>query len=184
MVDEFWRLQRERVGERELADAKAYLTGSFPLTIETPDAIATQVLNVLFYGLPVEELESFRERVNAVSADDDRARRALLPQARSAVDRARRQCGGVRVAAEARRLRQRSRRSRWTNLDLTTVGLQGAPRDGREGRRRVRAGRAGGAGGAVRAISSASDGACGYSRRSRRSLRQRRSDARARCSTR
>ena len=46
MVDEFWRLQRERVRERELGDAKAYLTGSFPLTIETPDAIATQVLNV------------------------------------------------------------------------------------------------------------------------------------------
>ena len=37
IVDEFWRLQRERVGERELADAKAYLTGSFPLTIETPE---------------------------------------------------------------------------------------------------------------------------------------------------
>lgn len=70
MVDEFWRLQRERVGERELSDAKAYLTGSFPLTIETPDAIATQVLNVLFYGLPVDQLESFRQRVNAVSVDD------------------------------------------------------------------------------------------------------------------
>jgi zinc protease len=70
IVDEFWRLQRERVSERELADAKAYLTGSFPLTIETPDAIATQVLNVLFYGLPVEQLESFRERVNAVRTDD------------------------------------------------------------------------------------------------------------------
>jgi zinc protease len=70
IVDEFWRLQRERVGERELSDAKAYLTGSFPLTIETPDAIATQVLNVLFYGLPVEQLQSFRDRVNAVRTDD------------------------------------------------------------------------------------------------------------------
>jgi zinc protease len=70
MVDEFWRLQRERVGERELSDAKAYLTGSFPLTIETPDAIATQVLNVIFYGLPVEQLQSFRQRVNAVTTDD------------------------------------------------------------------------------------------------------------------
>ncbi len=70
MVDEFWRLQRERVGERELGAAKAYLTGSFPLTIETPDAIATQVLNVLFYGLPVEQLQSFRERVNAIRTDD------------------------------------------------------------------------------------------------------------------
>ena len=79
IVDEFWRLQRERVGERELSDAKAYLTGSFPLTIETPDAIATQVLNVLFYGLPIEELQSFRERVNAVTADDiERVARSYL----------------------------------------------------------------------------------------------------------
>ena len=38
IVDEFWRMQRERVGERELDGAKAYLTGSFPLTIETPEA--------------------------------------------------------------------------------------------------------------------------------------------------
>ena len=37
MVDEFSRLVRERVGQRELADAQAYLAGSFPLTIETPD---------------------------------------------------------------------------------------------------------------------------------------------------
>jgi zinc protease len=70
MVDEFWRLQRERVGERELAEAKNYMTGSFPLTIETADAIATQVLNVLFYGLPVDQLQSFRERVNAVTTDE------------------------------------------------------------------------------------------------------------------
>ena len=70
MVDEFWRLQRERVSESELADAQAYLSGNFPLTIETPDAIGTQILNVLFYGLPVEQLDSFRQRVNAVSVDD------------------------------------------------------------------------------------------------------------------
>ena len=70
IVDEFWRLQRERVGGRELADAQAYLTGSFPLTIETPDAIAMQVLNVIFYGLPIEQLQNFRDRVNAVTVDD------------------------------------------------------------------------------------------------------------------
>jgi zinc protease len=70
IVDEFWKLQRERVNERELVDAKAYLTGSFPLTIETPNAIATQIVNVLFYGLPVGDLQNFRERVNAVTVDD------------------------------------------------------------------------------------------------------------------
>ena len=37
IVDEFWRLQRQRVQDGELADAQAYLTGSFPLTIETPE---------------------------------------------------------------------------------------------------------------------------------------------------
>jgi hypothetical protein len=79
IVGEFWRLQRERVGERELADAKAYMTGSFPLTIETPDAIAMQVVNVVFYGLPLDQLQSFRERVNAVTVDDiQRVARAYL----------------------------------------------------------------------------------------------------------
>ncbi|MET0163595.1 MAG: pitrilysin family protein, partial [Vicinamibacterales bacterium] len=69
-VDEVARLQRERVAERELSDAQAYLAGSFPLTIETPNDIATQVLNVVFYELPVEEIGTFRERVQAVTPDD------------------------------------------------------------------------------------------------------------------
>jgi hypothetical protein len=58
------------VSDRELADAQAYLAGSFPLTIETPNDIATQVLNVVFYELPVEEIGTFRERVQAVKPDD------------------------------------------------------------------------------------------------------------------
>jgi zinc protease len=70
MIDEFARLARERVGDRELADAQAYLAGSFPLTIETPDQIATQILNVLFFDLPMSEIGSFRERVLAVTPGD------------------------------------------------------------------------------------------------------------------
>jgi zinc protease len=70
MVDEFSRLQRDRVSQAELSDAQAYLAGSFPLTIETPGDIAAQVLNVVFYELPVEEIGTFRERVQAVRPDD------------------------------------------------------------------------------------------------------------------
>jgi zinc protease len=70
VVDEISKLQRDRVFERELSDAQAYLAGSFPLTIETPNEIATQVLNVVFYELPVEEIGSFRERVQRVTPDD------------------------------------------------------------------------------------------------------------------
>jgi len=70
MVEEFSRLQRDRVSQTELSDAQAYLAGSFPLTIETPADIAAQVLNVVVYELPVEEIGTFRERVQAVRPDD------------------------------------------------------------------------------------------------------------------
>jgi zinc protease len=70
VVDEISRLQRERVGDAELSNAQAYLAGNFPLTIETPDSIAMQVLNSLFYELDLKELETYRERVNAITADD------------------------------------------------------------------------------------------------------------------
>ena len=63
------------------------MTGSFPLTIETPDSIAMQVLNALFYGLPLDQLQTFRERVNAVDVDDiERVARVYLkPDAVSVV---------------------------------------------------------------------------------------------------
>jgi zinc protease len=87
IVDEIWRLQRQRVREEELADAQAYLTGSFPLTIETPSAIALQVLNAVFYGLDLNELQTYRERVNAITPDDIQrvARQYLHPDRLSIV---------------------------------------------------------------------------------------------------
>ena len=69
-VDEFWRLVREPVGDRELMGAQAYLAGSFPLSIETADDIALQVLNLLFFDLDVKELETYRDRINAVTSED------------------------------------------------------------------------------------------------------------------
>ena len=87
IVDEFFRLQRQRVQDGELADAQAYLTGSFPLTIETPSAIALQVLNAVFYGLDLNDLQTYRERVNAITPDDIQrvAREYLRPDRLSIV---------------------------------------------------------------------------------------------------
>lgn len=70
MVDQILRVQTERVYEGELQGAQNYLVGHFPLTIETPDAIATQVLNQLFYELPLEELQEYRQRVLSVVPAD------------------------------------------------------------------------------------------------------------------
>jgi hypothetical protein len=130
MVDEFWRLQRERVGERELAEAKAYLTGSFPLTIETPDAIATQVLNVLFYGLPVEQLESFRQRVNSVTVDEiERVSRYYVRPDRLSIVLV------GNVAAFEGQLRRlgfdKFERIEMTDLDLSTADFRRSRRQGR-----------------------------------------------------
>src|SRR5204863_5399527 len=70
MIDEISKLLRERVGERELEGAQEYLTGSFPITIETPSQIALQILNAVFFGLNMNDLQTYRERVNAVTVDD------------------------------------------------------------------------------------------------------------------
>ena len=89
IVDEIARLQRETVNRAELEGAQEFLAGNFPLTIETPAAIAQQVLSHLFYGLDLSEIETYRDRVMRVTpADVQRVARAV-PQARSVVHRAR-----------------------------------------------------------------------------------------------
>jgi zinc protease len=69
-VDEIARLRRERVHERELRSAQDYLAGNFPITIETPNAIAAQVLEAILYGLDVDEIEYLSDRINAVTVND------------------------------------------------------------------------------------------------------------------
>ena len=69
-VDEIARLQREPVRRRELSGAQDYLAGNFPLTLETPNAIASQVLQAILFGLDLSDLETYPERINAVTADD------------------------------------------------------------------------------------------------------------------
>jgi zinc protease len=70
IVDEFSRLRRERVNRAELEGAQDYLAGSFPLSIETPSQIALQILNHVFYGIDLKNLDDFPERVNAVTPGD------------------------------------------------------------------------------------------------------------------
>jgi zinc protease len=87
IFDEYATLQRESVGQRELGDAQAYLAGAFPLTIEIPDAIATQVLNTLFYELPITDIGTFAQRVQSVTPGDIQrvARQYILPNRLSVV---------------------------------------------------------------------------------------------------
>ena len=56
--------------EEELAKARRYLTGQFPLGLQASDALASQILNIEFYGLDPHYLETYTERVNAVTMAD------------------------------------------------------------------------------------------------------------------
>ena len=87
IVNEVFRIQREPVGAGELRGAQDYLSGSFPLTIESPSAIAQQVLSHLFYGLDLKEIETYRDQVERVTpADVQRvARQFLKPEQLSIV---------------------------------------------------------------------------------------------------
>lgn len=86
-ISEFQRLQREPVDPRELRGAQDYMSGNFPLTIETPSAIAMQVLNQLFFGLSLEQLQTYREEVERIApADIQRvARQFIFPDRLSIV---------------------------------------------------------------------------------------------------
>ena len=83
IVEEIARLRDETVDPRELRGAQDYIEGSFPLTIETPGNIALLVLNQLFYGLDLKELDTFAQRVHAVTVGDLRrvANQYLRPDA-------------------------------------------------------------------------------------------------------
>lgn len=70
IVEEIARLKNETVDPRELRGAQEYIEGSFPLTIETPSNIALLILNQLFYGLDLKDLDTFRKRVDNVSVAD------------------------------------------------------------------------------------------------------------------
>jgi zinc protease len=62
---------RRHPPERAALDkAKTYLRGQFPLKLESPDALAGRLAEIQFYGLPDDELTTYRTRVAAVSAAD------------------------------------------------------------------------------------------------------------------
>jgi len=72
------RVRTEVIPDSELTATKGFLVGSFPLTIETPSQIATQVASVKLLGLGDEYLRLYRDRLAAVTALQARAAAARL----------------------------------------------------------------------------------------------------------
>ena len=67
---ELARMARGELDERDLADARTYLTGSFPLRLTSNDQIAKMLVGMLVHALGRDFLERRNALVEAVTLDD------------------------------------------------------------------------------------------------------------------
>ncbi|TAL25121.1 MAG: insulinase family protein [Nitrospirae bacterium] len=64
------RIREEKVSDTELADAKAYLTGSFPRRLDTNRKITDFIATVEFYNLGQDYAEKYPSYINSVTKED------------------------------------------------------------------------------------------------------------------
>ena len=62
------RIRNEVVSEKEIRDAKSYLTGVFPIRLETQEGLTDQLVQIKMLNLPDDYLQHYRDRVQAVTA--------------------------------------------------------------------------------------------------------------------
>lgn len=70
LVAELDRIRSERVTDAELAAARDFLVGVFPLRFETPGPVVGAMQGMIVHDLPDDELATYRARIEAVTVDD------------------------------------------------------------------------------------------------------------------
>ncbi|WP_408607919.1 M16 family metallopeptidase [Albibacillus kandeliae] len=80
LVKEEWtRLRDDGVTEKELEDAKTYLTGAYPLRFDGNGEIASILAGMQLQGLPIDYIATRNDKVEAVTLDDvNRVAKELL----------------------------------------------------------------------------------------------------------
>jgi zinc protease len=69
---ELERIGKDNVREDEIADAKNFLTGVFPIRAETQEGLTNLIVNQHLYGLADDYLQTYRDNVDAVTIDEVR----------------------------------------------------------------------------------------------------------------
>lgn len=64
------RIRTEPVSAKEIKDAKSYLTGVFPIRLETLDGLIDQLVQIKMLNLPDDYLVTYRDHVQAVTIED------------------------------------------------------------------------------------------------------------------
>ncbi len=83
LLSQLERIGAEAVPLAELDDSKGAITGSYPLSIESADQVASAVANARLYGLPADYVQTYRVRIGAVTAAQAQAvaRATIRPRA-------------------------------------------------------------------------------------------------------
>ncbi|HYO92368.1 MAG TPA: insulinase family protein [Pyrinomonadaceae bacterium] len=83
---ELGRIRDEVVSDKEIRDAKSFLTGVFPLQIETQEGLINRLVQIKMYDLPADYLQTYRDRINAVTvADIQRVARQYIHPDKAAI---------------------------------------------------------------------------------------------------
>lgn len=70
---ELERIRTEPVSEKEINDAKSYLTGVFPLRLETQEGLIDQLVQIKMFDLPEDYLLTYRKNIQAVTREQIQA---------------------------------------------------------------------------------------------------------------
>jgi zinc protease len=85
-LDEAARFCEDGPTAEELSRTKSYLSGLFPLSLETHDQLAEKLTDLELFGLGEDEITGFRDRVEAVTGEACRdVARRYFPRARPVV---------------------------------------------------------------------------------------------------
>ena len=70
ILKEIKKIRSKSISDAELSDAKSFLTGSFPMRLETSQRIANFLVAVEYYGLGMDYIDKYPKYINSVTKDD------------------------------------------------------------------------------------------------------------------
>lgn len=70
IIGELKRIIAEEITDEELQTVKNYMTGVFPLQLETANSVASRVINLKLYDLPKDYYNTYISKINSLTKDD------------------------------------------------------------------------------------------------------------------
>jgi len=129
IIEQLRDMQEQPVSDAELASAKKYLIGSFPLKIDRQSSIASFMLQIEMYGLGLDYAERYPKLIGAVTKDDVQrvAKQYLHPDALDLVAVANQAEAAINVANLEHIAKGASASAPASNVPGATQAAQPAP---------------------------------------------------------